>query len=135
MVPWSYPRPFALNHLRLDAIANAAMGTNRILLLVTACFLLAGPSAIAAERVKKAKESKPPAVPKYPGIGTVERLDPQLDALIPPGAEMGKLADGFDWSEGPARMPRGSILVLPDVPRPPIYRCADAPRASMEWRP
>jgi gluconolactonase len=55
-------------------------------------------------------------------IGSVERLDPGLDRLIPPGARMEKLASGFDWSEGPVWMPETQALLFSDVPMNTVYR-------------
>ena len=37
----------------------------------------------------------------YPTLGTIERIDPRFDALVPKDAQVEKLAEGFDWSEGP----------------------------------
>ena len=34
-------------------------------------------------------------------MGKLERLDPQFDAVIPPTAPIERLAEGYDWSEGP----------------------------------
>lgn len=53
--------------------------------------------------------------------GSVERLDPALDALLPQGAELEVLASGFTWSEGPVWMPRKSQLVFSDVPENIAY--------------
>ena len=36
-----------------------------------------------------------------PTVGSIERLDPRLDTLVPPGATIEVLASGFAWSEGP----------------------------------
>ena len=43
-------------------------------------------------------------------LGTIERLDPALDALLAKDAVIEKLAEGFDWSEGPVWMPGGYLL-------------------------
>src|SRR5881394_543302 len=48
-------------------------------------------------------------------LGKIERLDPALDALLAKDARMEKLAEGFDWSEGPVWMP-GNYLLFSDVP-------------------
>ena len=37
----------------------------------------------------------------YPPIGTLHRLDPALDSLVPADARIEVLASGFEWSEGP----------------------------------
>ena len=51
---------------------------------------------------------------------SIERLDPALDALIAPGTTVEKLAEGFNWSEGPAWY-RGT-LVFSDVPENIVYQ-------------
>jgi gluconolactonase len=49
-------------------------------------------------------------------LGSVERLDPALDALIPKDAKMEILADGFDWTEGPVWVKDGGYLLFSDIP-------------------
>jgi gluconolactonase len=41
--------------------------------------------------------------------GAIVRLDPALDALIPPDAKIEKLADGFGFIEGPLWRPEGAV--------------------------
>lgn len=64
-----------------------------------------------------------------PTVGSIERLDPRFDELVPPDAVIEVLAMGFDWSEGPVWMPasgdREACLLFSDVPRNRIHR----------WRP
>ncbi|MBI5821890.1 MAG: SMP-30/gluconolactonase/LRE family protein [Verrucomicrobia bacterium] len=55
-------------------------------------------------------------------LGAIERLDPALDKLILPGAVIEKIAEGFDWSEGPVWMPAEGCLLFSDVPRNTVYR-------------
>ncbi len=59
--------------------------------------------------------------PPYPVVGSVERLDPALDALLAPGAAMEKLAEGFNWSEGPVWVPVQDALLFSDVPENRVY--------------
>lgn len=54
-------------------------------------------------------------------LGTIERLDPALDELLPRRAAIEKLAQGFDWSEGPVWMPAGYLL-FSDVPMNTIFK-------------
>src|SRR5437764_8806784 len=61
----------------------------------------------------------------YPTMGTIERLDPRLDKLIPPNARLEKLADGFDWSEGPVWVPDGKYLLFSDIPKNLIWKWQD----------
>jgi len=57
-----------------------------------------------------------------PSVGSIERLDPALDSLIATDAVIEKLADGFEWSEGPVWRKRGGYVLFSDVPRNTIYK-------------
>ena len=62
--------------------------------------------------------------PPPPGPGfRIEPLDPGFGALVAPGARIEKLAEGFQWTEGPVWM--DGALIFSDVPRNIAYR----------WRP
>ncbi len=63
----------------------------------------------------------PVPVKTYPTLGSVERLDPAINALIPEGAQIEKLAGGFDWSEGPVWNAAQGTLLFSDVPRNVIF--------------
>ena len=56
----------------------------------------------------------PPAPPKPAPIGTIVRLDPAIDALIPQDAQLEKMAGGFTFVEGPLWRPEG-VLQFSDV--------------------
>lgn len=58
----------------------------------------------------------------YPTLGSIERLDPALDAVLAPDAKIEQLADGFHWAEGPVWLPREKSLVFSDVPENTAYR-------------
>jgi gluconolactonase len=45
-----------------------------------------------------------------PTAGDVERLDPGLDTIVPSGARVEKIADGFQFLEGPVWHPDGYLL-------------------------
>ncbi|MBM3890887.1 MAG: SMP-30/gluconolactonase/LRE family protein, partial [Verrucomicrobia bacterium] len=68
-------------------------------------------------------------------LGTIERLDPALDKLIPPGAVIEKLAEGFDWSEGPVWLPAESCLLFSDVPRNTVYKWKAGAGVSVFLKP
>ncbi len=59
-----------------------------------------------------------------PTIGTVHRLDPALDALIPQDAEIEVLAQGFTWAEGPVWVgsEQDGYLLFSDIPRNTVFR-------------
>jgi gluconolactonase len=52
---------------------------------------------------------------------SIERLDPALDALLDPAAPIGKLAEGFEWSEGPVWYPETGELLFSDIPNNIIH--------------
>ncbi len=62
------------------------------------------------------------ATPDVEFHGTIDRIDPAMDAVIAPDAVIEKLADGFTWSEGPVWF-HGALL-FSDVPENVIYRWA-----------
>ena len=51
--------------------------------------------------------------------GSIEKLDPALDALIAPDAKIEVLASGFNWSEGPVWRDGG--IVFSDVPENTVF--------------
>ena len=63
-----------------------------------------------------------PSAQQKQTVGQIERIDSRLDALIPPGAVLEQLADGFGWAEGPLWDSASSTLLLSDVARNAIFR-------------
>lgn len=70
----------------------------------------AEPAAVRSERAP------------YPRIGSIERLDPALDAVLAAEARIEVLAEGFRWSEGPVWLPSTEDLIFTDVPSNIAYR-------------
>ncbi|MFT3868334.1 MAG: SMP-30/gluconolactonase/LRE family protein [Nibricoccus sp.] len=82
-------------------------------------FLVSSFSATSATfGAEPIKSFKPP----YDSVGKIERFAPALDELIPRDAKIEKLAEGFNWSEGPAWWPSGQALIFSDVPENVAYR-------------
>jgi gluconolactonase len=76
---------------------------------VTALALLAAPAVAES--------------PKAPTLGTVERLDKGLDAVLPEGAVIEVLApDKFVWSEGPVWDKANKRVLFSDIPRNMIWQ-------------
>lgn len=71
----------------------------------------------------------------YPTFGEIERLDASLDRLIPSNSKIEKLAEGFDWSEGPTWFPAEKSLLFSDVPRDTIYRWRENDGVSVYMKP
>jgi gluconolactonase len=60
--------------------------------------------------------------PSVKTIGTLEKMDPALDAIISPGAKAEIIAEGFDWSEGPLWLEKINALIFSDVPQNKVYK-------------
>ena len=101
----------------------ALASTSIAITLFTAC--QSHTTALHAEmKVSPTPNDTNPSITVRPAsgtLGTIERLDPALDALLPNGAVIEKLAEGFDWSEGPVWMPGGQLL-FSDVPLNTIFK-------------
>ena len=53
----------------------------------------------------------------YPPMGTIERIDPAFNKLIPTTAVLEQLAGGFAWTEGPVWVKKdGGYLLFSDIP-------------------
>jgi gluconolactonase len=76
------------------------------------------------------------ARPTYPAIGSLERLDPDLDALVAPDAKIEKLAEGFTWAEGPVWTTEGGgALLFSDVPNNVIHKWKEGEGVTDFLRP
>ncbi len=68
-------------------------------------------------------------------LGAIERIDAAaMDALLPAGAVIEKLAEGFDWSEGPVWMPGGHLL-FSDVPMNTVFKWQEGRGVSVFAQP
>ena len=54
-------------------------------------------------------------------LGSIERLDPEINYLIKPGEKLEILAEGFNWSEGPVWVPELNGVLFTDVPENKMY--------------
>src|SRR5438093_1869692 len=88
---------------------------------------------------KPTDQPKPTAVAKqgtnYPSLGKIERVDPRLDALIDREAHMEKLAEGFDWAEGPVWVEKGEYLLFSDVPQNTVFMWREGEGISQFLKP
>jgi gluconolactonase len=66
-------------------------------------------------------------------MGTIERLDPALDALLPPDAKVEIIVDGLHWAEGPVWYKGG--LFFSDVPQNTLYRWTPEKGVSVYLKP
>ena len=84
----------------------------RLLLLCLAIFL--------AIPMARAEEGGPADL--IPTLGSIERLDPRFDALVPKDALIEVLASGFEWAEGPVWVKRDGAVLFSDIPRNRVNR-------------
>jgi gluconolactonase len=78
----------------------------------------------------------PSAAAVFPVVGSIERLDPALDALVAPDARIEKLAEGFAWAEGPVWTTEGGgALLFSDVPNNVVHRWKEGAGLSDYLRP
>jgi len=92
-----------------------------ILSLPVAVFI--GLPAVAAEK------------PAAPTVGTIERLDPRFDQIVPADAHVERIAEGFDWSEGPVWDRKAESLLFSDVPRNRAFQWKEGKGISVFLNP
>ncbi len=61
----------------------------------------------------------------FPTLGSIERLDGRLNALLPAEAQIEKLAEGFEWAEGPAWNRDTKSIVFSDIPRNSVFKWSE----------
>ncbi len=71
----------------------------------------------------------------YPTVGGFERVDPAFDELVPPDTKIERLAQGFDWSEGPVWVKDGGYLLFSDIPPNTIYKWKEGHGLSLYLKP
>ena len=104
------------------------MTINRYL---TTVLVIAGISS-CADREPQTEEIKSD---EFPTIGSIERLDPALDAIVPADAVIEILADGHEWTEGPVWVPALQSVLYSDIPNNAIYRWKEGEKASIWLKP
>lgn len=70
----------------------------------------------------ESKQTPDSSASKYETIGSIERIDPALDAIVSPTAKAEIIAQGYDWSEGPLWIEKNEMLLFSDVPKNTIYK-------------
>jgi gluconolactonase len=68
-------------------------------------------------------------------FGALQRVDPRVNQIILPNSKLEKLADGFEWTEGPVWWPRENCLLFTDIPKNTIYKWKPGEGLSIFLRP
>jgi gluconolactonase len=71
----------------------------------------------------------------YPTFGKLESNDPKFDKLFPAGAKIERLAEGFEWSEGPVWSKDGGFLLFSDIPRNSVFKWKDGEGITLYMKP
>lgn len=72
---------------------------------------------------------------QYKTIGSIERIDKALDAIISKNATVEIIAEGFKWSEGPLWLDKQNMLLFSDIPANSIYKWTEAKGKEIYLQP
>jgi gluconolactonase len=95
-----------------------------------------GSAAIAAcTLLGFVSEAKAQEKAAYPTLGTIERLGARFDKLVPKDARVERIAEGFDWSEGPVWDRTRKVLLFSDVPMNTVFQWQEGKGVSVFLKP
>src|SRR5262245_28825143 len=66
-----------------------------------------------------------------PVATTITSLDPRFDQLVPHGAKLERIAEGFAWVEGPVWHKEGGYLLFSDIPTNSVYKWKPGEHVSL----
>lgn len=72
---------------------------------------------------------------EFPTVGTIERLHPMFDQVVPVDAEIRLLVDGHEWTEGPVWVDELDALLYSEIPSNIIYRWSGSGGESLWLQP
>lgn len=91
--------------------------------LASACFF----SSCKSKETKTASDMKT--------IGSIERIDPELNALVSDSAKIEIIAEGYEWSEGTLWVEDHKMLLFSDVPKNTVYKWTEEKGAEVYLEP
>ncbi|MES2882060.1 MAG: SMP-30/gluconolactonase/LRE family protein, partial [Bacteroidota bacterium] len=71
----------------------------------------------------------------HDAMGTIERYDSSINAIIAPDAHAHIIAEGYEWSEGPLWVEKDKMLLFSDVPLNTIYKWTEEKGAEVYLKP
>ena len=86
-------------------------------------------------QTKKGDQKSDDRSGRYQTTGSIERLDPSLNKIIPEDANIEILATGFSWSEGPLWIPELGALVFSDIPENSVYKWTASDSIQLYLKP
>lgn len=90
-------------------------------MLKNICLFIFSSSLLIACSSHKQSIDKSRSAP-YKTIGRIERLNPELDALMDTSTSIEIIAKGFSWSEGPVWVTQLNAVLFSDVPTNTLYK-------------
>jgi gluconolactonase len=101
---------------------------NLTILLLTLSLLSTCKSNPSAQKSEKAESV-------FVKTGSVDRLNPLLDSIIPSGELPEIIASGYEWTEGPLWLPEQNILIFSDIPSNSIYQWSEKEGTKLYLKP
>jgi gluconolactonase len=71
----------------------------------------------------------------YPTVGVVESKSPLFDELVPKGAKIEKVAEGYIWVEGPVYVRKGGYMLFSEIPMNTVMKWQEGKGASEFLKP
>ena len=105
--------------------ASAAMRLLSLLLVVVV------PAVLLQSLAGSAAQEMPSPVP----AGKIVRVDPRFDQLVPRSAVLEKVADGFQWVEGPLWDWTDGSLLFSDIPNNSVFRWKEGAGVTLYLKP
>lgn len=97
-------------------------------LTLVAAWDLGGANGLASEPDDKGKSA-------YPTFGRIKRIEARIQSILANDAVIEKLADGFDWSEGPVWMKSDRVLLFSDVPMNTVFQWEEGKKPVVKLKP
>ena len=72
---------------------------------------------------------------KTESIGSIDRIEPDLDKIIQTDAHIEILSQGYEWSEGPVWIESENMLLFSDVPMNTVYKWTEADSIEVYLKP
>ncbi|MCL4139111.1 UNVERIFIED_CONTAM: hypothetical protein GTU68_062493, partial [Idotea baltica] len=89
----------------------------------------------SGETASTTKSPETTSTSEYPTIGSIEQWDVNLWEILPEGAQIEILAEGFDWTEGPVWIAEEEMLLFSDIPPNAIYKWKEGEEKSVFLTP
>ncbi len=99
-------------------------------ILIVITFIISGCSENSQNKIDKNSTNE-----VLKTIGSIERIDPLINKIIPEKALIEVLADGFVWSEGPVWIEEGKFVLFSDVPTNKIFKWKEGEGLSLYLKP